>query len=351
MAVAMTIGEVDAYVGVKPQLLNTEVVVRRETEVLLSAQRLRGAEDVAIGSKGLCGRAVLVLGIAPRQRGVKPLLPSFVLVLATEVEACHLRCAQSLRHLGRCPLAIATGLTVLVDIVGIAKERQACVVVVVEREESSHVTVVGTCAGFDIPHEATVIVALEHHVHHVVLALHIVAYALTLTSRLVVDLQLLHGEVRQVVEHHLVLATEEVLAVEQQIVHLSPVDIDVAILLQLSTRHLTDESVEHRSVGQVEGRCIVDNGVATIGNLHPCARDDHAVEAHLFIDVLPLLQQQVRQTELVVAGKVAQGVVDVTVLIALARTFYYIVSLTGGNLKLKKRDVAPHKAGGSVDNG
>ena len=137
-------------------------------------------------------------------------------------------------------------------------------VVVVKGKEARHVAVVGAGACLGVAHESAVIFALQLHVHHVVLALHVVPDHLALSGRLVIDLQFLHGEVGQIVEHHFVLTAEEVLAVQHQVVHLATVDVDVAIVLQLGPLHLTDEPVEHRALGQVEGIGIESDGVATI---------------------------------------------------------------------------------------
>ena len=118
-------------------------------------------------------------------------------------------------------------------------------VVVIEAEQTGQITIVGTQAALDITHDAAVVFAFQLYVHHVVFFLHVVAYQFALLGALVEDLQLLDGVVGQVVEHHLVLAFEEVLAVEGEVIDLLTIDIDVTIVLQLSTRHLTDKSVEH----------------------------------------------------------------------------------------------------------
>ena len=211
-------------------------------------------------------------------------------------------------------------------------------VVVIEAEQAGQIAIVGTQAALDITHGAAVVFALQLHVHHVIFLLDVVAKKFALLGALVEDLQFLDGVVGQVVEHHLVLTLEEVLAVEGQVIDLLTVDIYVAVVLQLGTGHLADEAVEHRTLGQVEGRGIIDEGIATIGEFYFCAGDHHAIEAHLFIDIvlaaLLLLHEDAGQFEPRVAGNVAQVVVQIGGLITLGSGFEDEVVVAGGHLEL-----------------
>ena len=205
-------------------------------------------------------------------------------------------------------------------------------VVVVESEDTSQIAVLRAHAALGIQQIAAMILTFQTHIHHVVLLLHVAPHHLTLTGTLVIHLHVLHDVVRQVVEHYLVVALEEVLAVECQVIHLLPVDVDVAVALQFCPRHLAHQSVEHRPFRQVEGRGVIHDGVTTIGNLHLRACDGHTVEIHILIDILPFLHQQAGQGELVVAGDVVQVVSHVGILVALACTFYNIFGVPCGHL-------------------
>ena len=302
--VPMSIGVGHIYSGHQVEgLVQLEGVVGREAEVLLPAGGRRATEDVAFAGKGLAGGARPEVVVAPFHHRAQFLLVVLVAVLGGQVHAYLLGSPQSRRHVGRRPFAFAARLAVLVHVVHIAKERHPRVVVVVEREQACHVAFFRAKASLDVGQISAVVFALQADVHHVVFLLHVVAYHLALLGRLVVDLDVLDGEVGQVVEHHLVVALEEVLAVECQVVYLLAVDVDVAVVLEFGSRHLSDESVEHRSFRQVEGRGIVDDGVAAIGYLHLGARDDHLVERALAVDavVLFLFHQQSWQFEVVVA--------------------------------------------------
>ena len=91
---------------------------------------------------------------------------------------------------------------------------------------------------------------------------------LALGRLLVIDLHVLHCVVRQVLQHHLVLALEEVGTVQRQVLYLLAIDEYLAVVLQFHTWQLLDESVEHRALRNVEGIGIIDNGIALIYHLH-----------------------------------------------------------------------------------
>ena len=159
-------------------------------------------------------------------------------------------------------------------------------VVIVEAEQASHVTFVGTIPAFDITHQTTIVFALQLHIHHVVLLLYVMANEFTLLGTLVKDFQFLHGVVGQVVEHYLVLSLKEVLTVQREVVHLFAVDIDVSVVLEFGTGHLTNQSVEHRTFWQVKGGGIIHQCVATIGQFYFRARDDYSSESDFLIDII-----------------------------------------------------------------
>ena len=172
-------------------------------------------------------------------------------------------------------------------------------VIIVEAEQASHVTFVGTVPAFNITHQTAIIFALQLHIHHVVFLLDIMANEFTLFGTLVKDFQFLHGVVGQVVEHYLVLSLEEVLTVQREIVHLLAVDIDVSVVLEFGTGHLTNQSVEHRTFWQVKGGGIIHQRVTTIGQFYLGTCYDDSSESDFLIDIivaaLLLLHEDARQ--------------------------------------------------------
>ena len=101
----------------------------------------------------------------------------------------------------------------------------------------------------------------------------------SLIGCLVIHLYLLHRVVWQVLQHQLVLATEEVLAVEQQVFHLSAIDEYLALFRQFRARHLLNQCVEHRAVGHVEGIGIIDKRIATIVHFHFRSCHHHLIKS------------------------------------------------------------------------
>ena len=137
----------------------------------------------------------------------------------------------------------------------------------------------GSCSRLHVRHRADRIFLLQFHVHHVaVVAHHVLAEELALVAPLVVDFDGLHRVGRQVVEHNGVVATEEVLAVEQQRIDVLAVVVDATALLQLHARQLAHQRVEHRPFSQLEGVGIEDERVAFIIELHLRGHDHHLLQ-------------------------------------------------------------------------
>ncbi len=151
-------------------------------------------------------------------------------------------------------------------------------VVIVKSEGAAHPPLFRSGACLGVGNVSPGILALEFHVHHIFLFLYVAACQFALLRAFVIYLYVFDGEVGQVFEHHLVVAFEEVFAVEQQIVYLLAVHVYVTVVLNLRSGHLADKSVEHLAVGQIECRRVVDDGVAAVGYLHARALDHQLVE-------------------------------------------------------------------------
>ena len=273
------------------------------------------------------------------------------LVLCAKTCAHLLGDGLTLRTVRRTPVAFSSRTTVLVDVIHVAKDRETCVVVVIQSEETSHIAVACTSCRLGIGYVATVVLALQLHVHHVVFLLNLCAYQSTLLGRLVVYLQVLYRVVRQIVEHNLVVALEEVLAVEREVVNLLAIHIDVAIALYLSSRQLAHKGVEHRAVGHVEGAGIIHECVATIGELHLGARHHHSIQVHLFIYIAlgEFLKVKVGHLEAAVACHALNLVVLTVGSIALTLCLDNIFRRLSLHFKARKIVTLPSVTGNSVD--
>ena len=167
-----------------------------------------------------------------------------------------------------------------------------------------------------------------------------------------INLKVLHSIVRQIVEHNLVVALEEVFAVECEVVYLLAIHIDVAIALDLGSRQLAHEGVEHRTVGYVEGAGIIHECVATIGELNLGARNHHSVQVHLFIYVAlgEFLQVKVWHLEAAVACHALNLVVLTVGSIALTLCLYDVFFGLSLHLKARIIVVLPSSTDGCVYN-
>ncbi len=171
--------------------------------------------------------------------------------------------------------------------------------------------------GLSVPHESDTVLPLEVHVHHVFLPVDVLAHVTALVRHAVIHLDIADRIIRQVVEHHLVVALEEVLAVEHQIVHGTSVDLDDPIGTHLHTRHLTYQGIEHTAVGQLEGRGVKHNRIAAVGHLHTCGPYRHLAQLHVEVGLClhPPLHVMPGSVEETVAGYILYMVVHVAVLI------------------------------------
>ena len=165
------------------------------------------------------------------------------------------------------PVGVGAGASALVDVVGGGKYRETRKVGEAQPEQARQVAVVRAGRGLHVAHVAGGVLLFQVHVHHVVLLLHVLPQGFAALGGFFVHLELLDGIVGQVVEHDFVVAFVEVLAVEEEVVHLSAVDVDFAVFLELSAGQLADKSVEHGAFGQVEGVGVVHDGVALVKHL------------------------------------------------------------------------------------
>ncbi|MBP7984867.1 MAG: hypothetical protein KAZ28_04390 [Bacteroidaceae bacterium] len=178
-----------------------------------------------------------------------------------------------------------------VGVVHITKDGEARVVRVAQSESTGQPSVARSACHLHIANHAHRVFAFQLDVHHVLLLFGIITQKLAFVGGFVKHTHILHREVWQVFEHHLVVALEEVGTVEQQIVNLASVHGDFAIVLEFHSGHLTDKVVEHRTVGNVECIGIEHHRVAFPDELHFRSLYHHLVEAlvvsNMFLHVVP----------------------------------------------------------------
>ena len=131
-----------------------------------------------------------------------------------------------------------------------------------------------------------------------------------------VGLYLLHSVGGQIVKHHTIVALEEILSIEHQLIHLLTLHEYAPVVFQLHTVHLTDKCVEHRPFGQVECIGIEGNRVTTVGHLNlGSPHHDLAQLVNILSHAATLFHIVPRRIEIGVAGDVTHVVVNVGCLI------------------------------------
>ena len=145
-------------------------------------------------------------------------------------------------------------------------------------KEAGQIAVVGAAAGLHVGDPPNVVLFLQVHVHDIGLVAQFLVQALAQHARLFIYLHVFHHVGRQVVEHDLAILGKEVLAVEQQALYILAVDIDAAVVLELHTRHLADEAVEHAALRELKGIGIKHQRVALVVELDLGGLHHHIVQ-------------------------------------------------------------------------
>ena len=79
-----------------------------------------------------------------------------------------------------------------------------------------------------------------------------------------IDFDILDSVGGNVFKHEVVVAIEEILAVEKQRLDKFTIDLDLSVVVELDTGQLSDETVEHRTLGKLKSIGIIDNSVAFV---------------------------------------------------------------------------------------
>ena len=123
---------------------------------------------------------------------------------------------------------------------------------------------VGTDAPFHIAYPSDAVLLLEVYVHDQRIFLPSLLYAerQLLVTLPLVDLDVLHGVGRQVVERNLGVAPEEIVPVEHQAAYLLPVDKYLPLLVDARAGQHLYQLVQHGAFRKVERIGIVDERIA-----------------------------------------------------------------------------------------
>ena len=242
-------------IGIHPHIIH--VLKGRRTGVTVTLRQV-----------SLRSRFPIYIPVAPFGIGREVVLNAFRLILPeklpTGLPGDKLTVGQAFLR----PFAVfARPVIIHVGVVHPAEKGDTRAVGITQAESPSGIAAVRTASRRDIGHIAGVVFAFEAHIHHVGFFLRVVTEELAAVGRLVIHFHLLHREGRQVVEHLTVVALEKVRTVQRQVIHLTAIDVNLAVRLQFRSGQLADQFIEHRPFGQVEGICIVDHRIAPVS--HP----------------------------------------------------------------------------------
>ena len=199
-------------------------------------------------------------------------------------------------------------------------------------KEATQITVFRTCSALKVSQQADGIFFLEIDIHHIrLVVLTLLAKEFAVLAILVVYLYLLDGIGGKILQHDLLVASEEILAVEQQILNKLAVVIDASIFLDFHTRHLPDQGIKHTALCQNKGIGVIDNSISLMIKLHLTSYDIYLLQ-HLRIRA----QHHWRKLpQILPLPQVTYGNVDIRCLIAQIAGTNDIVSLYSWHVKLK----------------
>ena len=214
----------------------------------------------------------------------------------------------SLHALGRChcgghllgrPPAALPDVVLLVHIVGIGHQRITPQLGEAQQETTAQPALPGAACGLhiaDVPH---LVLLLQIDIHHIAFGAVRATQGLVHVRCLVIHLDVFHRVVGQVLQQHLPVSAHEGAGTQQQFVHLAPIDIDFAIVLHFHAGQLGNEGIEHGTVGQLEGRGVIDERVALPVHLDLCGHHvhllqlndpEHTDDGYVYLTILLLLR-------------------------------------------------------------
>ena len=140
-------------------------------------------------------------------------------------------------------------MTTFVDIVGVAKQGVAGAVGEPEQESTAKPPVLRASGSLNISDISHLILGLQVHIHHELLLIHLITHSAIEFCVLLIDLDVLDGEIGQVLHQDLLVATHEGTGAELQFLHHSTIDEYLSVIVDRNARHLVYQVIQHGAVG------------------------------------------------------------------------------------------------------
>ena len=187
---------------------------------------------------------------------------------------------------------------VLVLVVGVAHQHEAGLVGEAATHGTRGIAVLRATGQVEVGHVAPVHAPLDGEVEHGLLVAVLDASDAGLVTLLLVELHVLDDAHGQVLQRRLDVAEHELLAVEQNLRHRLAVESNIAVVVDIGTRHALDELLNGRALGRADGLGIIDERVLAHHHLGGTARDHRLLQHHALG-----LHQQVAQFLVLVAAQ------------------------------------------------
>ena len=170
----------------------------------------------------------------------------FILLLIIIVGCQHLACIQSIATTKATSWPTATETTVT-GIIGITEKHKAVITVEISPHTSGTIPIFITYTEVDIRHQTLVHTLLHIEVEHGLFLTIINTRHLREITFLIVSLDLINNTGWQVLEGSLGISRHELLAVNEDFLHLFTIDFDGTVIAHLSTRQTFHEFFHHRT--------------------------------------------------------------------------------------------------------
>ena len=157
--------------------------------------------------------------------------------------------------------AASTGESLVVGIVAGADDGKLGMVKETSYHKLARVAVLTAVAHIGVYHPSLLHSALQGEVEHGLLLAVVNSGDARVVALLVVGFQLLNHLGRQILRGHLIVSLEEVLALHQNLAHGLPVDLDVAVVVNLGSRKLLYQFLQRGAFGHTESIRVIYKGI------------------------------------------------------------------------------------------
>ena len=291
-------------------------MVHIDVGMLLLAHLVRAAVGIGGGKEGGGRLLRLVVRLLARRRHIKDIVELVLLRRGVVVDAATDQLQYAVARIpSHAPAPVVVSHLRVADVVDVADDTQPHVVLIILCKKFSLVLRLlpwrrrplgWSAAKLHVCHPPLVVLLFQRHVegvrlldaHRVAVPVHIGIVVL-----LLIHLQPLHHICRQVLESHLRVAVEEVLAIDVEILQPLAVVVDLPAILDFHAWQHRHKLVEHAALRELEIVGIEDHGVALVD--HHDFRSAHGGLAQLLLHLS--IHEHIRRLPFLRAAAIGLG--------------------------------------------